>query len=48
MSIPPSIVYDNSSAKIAGVSLPIVSTGFLFSILNAHPARASIGLGSIL
>ena len=48
MSIPPSMVYDNKSAKIAGVSLPIVSTGFLFSILNAQPARVSIGLGSTL
>ena len=32
----PTIEYDSSSAKIAGVALPIVSTGFLRSIETPH------------
>ena len=46
MSIPSTREYERSRATSAGVSLPIVSMGFLFSILKAHLARESIGLGS--
>ena len=48
MSIPPRMVNDSRSANMAGVSLPIVSMGFLLSTFRAHLANDSIGLGSCI